>query len=111
MSKAILFIIVPLTFLAYLTALGMFESEGGIEKLRKKQGILSRIVFYPLTYEIPEDWTHDNSRILTIPAAIVFFIMSSVGYTQALCTTVSSRVVSTIFAIMCVASIYSAIAL
>ncbi|MFI2812467.1 hypothetical protein [Microbulbifer sp. YPW16] len=110
MRKVLLFILVPLTFLAYLTAFGVFESYGGIEKLSKKTGWLSRIVFYPLTYDVPEGWTQDISRVLVIPAAILFFAMSIVRYAQMLCSNTVSKAVSTLFAMMCSGCIYLALA-
>ncbi|MCR8923794.1 hypothetical protein NO559_13515 [Dasania sp. GY-MA-18] len=110
MSKVLLFILVPLTFVSFISAGGMFESEGGIEKLRAKKDWFSRIFFYPLTYEHPEDWSHDISRILTIPMVAVFYLMSCVGYTQYLCTSISSKVSSTIFAIMFSACVYVVVA-
>ena len=78
MIQALLFILVPLTFLAGFVAIGLFENDGGIDKLKNKNGRLSRIVFYPLTHELNEDWAHGISQMLLIPAAILFFAMSMV---------------------------------
>ena len=105
-----LFILVPLTFLAFLSSLGMFESDGGVEKLRERKGWLSRIVFFPLTYKAPKEWTHDMSRMLMVPMAILFYIMSCTGYAQYLCSNTTSRVVTSVFAVMCSVSIYVAVA-
>ena len=114
MDNVLLFITIPLSFVAYFSAGGMFEAAGGIDVLRSKKGRFARVVFWPLTYKVSEDaplFGYETeltkaSGWLSIP---VFFFMCVFGYSQYLVSDTSARIAATLYAALVVISVCIAV--
>jgi len=115
MSNAILFITIPLAFVSFITAVGMFESAGGVDILKSKRGRYERIIFWPLTYTVPPDapivgYETELMRLSSLLSVPLFFAMSLVGYSQFLIEDTATKISATLYAILVIFSIFVVVA-
>jgi hypothetical protein len=94
-SLGALFILVPLTLLLFLIAVGTFESDGGIERLKAQDGSIEKVILWPFTNELGPDYGR-HVWLLQVP---LLLMMSVMGYAQRVGGSSACTVACTAYAI------------